>query len=62
MLILLPMDSQEIQDPKKVSKVWVTYLNKIVKSTNNTQSSMIDMSPKDAIKQDTVPLEKTYPE
>ena len=29
---------------------------------NNTKSSMIDMKTKDAIKLDTVPLDKTYPE
>ena len=29
---------------------------------NNTESSMIGMKPKDAIKLDTVPLDKTYPE
>ena len=29
---------------------------------NNTLSSMIDMKPKDAIKLDTVPLDKTYPD
>ena len=29
---------------------------------NNTVSSIIDMKPKDAIKLDTVPLGKTYPE
>ena len=29
---------------------------------NNTVSSMIGMKPKDAIKLDTVPLYKTYPE
>ena len=29
---------------------------------NNTKSSMVDMKPKDAIKLDTVPLDKTYPE
>ena len=29
---------------------------------NNTKSSMINMKPKDAIKLDTVPLDKTYPE
>ena len=28
---------------------------------NNTKSSVIDMEPKDAIKLDTVPLDKTYP-
>ena len=29
---------------------------------NNTISSMIDVKPKDAIKLDTVPLDKKYPE
>ena len=29
---------------------------------SNTESSMIDMKPKDAIKLDTVPLDKTYPD
>ena len=29
---------------------------------NNAVSSMIGMKPKDAIKLDTVPLNKTYPE
>ena len=28
---------------------------------NNTKSSVIDMKPKDAIKLDTFPLDKTYP-
>ena len=32
-------------------------MNKI----NDTVSSMIDMKPKDAIKLDTVPLDKSYP-
>ena len=46
---------------EKVSTMWVKNLNKIVKNMNNTKSSMIDMKPKDAIKQDIIPLEKTYP-
>ena len=29
---------------------------------NNKKSSMIDVKPKDAIKLDTVPLDKKYPE
>ena len=52
------MDAQELQDPEKVSTVWVKYLNKIVNKINNTKSLMIDMKPKNAIKLDTVPLEK----
>ena len=61
-LLFKPMDAQELQDPEKVSTVWVKYLNKIVNKINNTKSLMIDMKPKNAIKLDTVPLEKTYPE
>ena len=56
------MDTQELQDPEKVSEIWVKILNKIVNKMNNTVSSMITMKPKDAIKLDTVPLNKTYPE
>ena len=56
------MDAQELQDPEKVLTIWVKYLNKTVSKMNNTVSSMIGMKPKDAIKLDTVPLDKTYPE
>ena len=54
-LLFKSMDAQELQDPEKVSTIWV-------KNLNNKKSSMIDMKPKDAIKLDTVPLDKTYPE
>ena len=56
------MDAQELQDPEKVSTIWVKNLNKTVNQMNNTLSSMIDMKPKDAVKLDTVPLDKTYPD
>ena len=56
------MDAQELQDPEKVSTIWVKNLNKIVNKMNNTVSSMIGMKPKDAIKLDNVPLDKKYPE
>ena len=56
------MNAQELQDPEKVSTIWVKNLNKIVNKMNNTISSMIGMKPKDAIKLDTVPLDKKYPE
>ena len=56
------MDAQELQDPEKVSAMWVKNLNKIVNKMNNTVSPMIGMKPKDAIKLGTVPLNKTYPE
>ena len=61
-LLLKPMDAQELQDPEKFSTIWVKNLNKSVNKMNNTVSSMIDMKPKDAIKLDTVSLDKTYPE
>ena len=50
------------QDPEKVSTSWLKNLNKTVNKMNNTVSPMIDMKPKDAIKLDTVPLDKKYPE
>ena len=56
------MDAQELQDPEKLSKIWVKNLNRIVNKMNNTKSLMTDVKPKDAIKIDTVPLDKTYPE
>ena len=56
------MDAQELQDPEKVSTIWVKNLNKIVNKLNNTVSSMIGMKPKDAIRVDTVLLDQTYPE
>ena len=40
------MDTQELQDPEKVSTIWVKNLNKTVNKMNNTVSSMIDMKPK----------------
>ena len=61
-LLFKPMDAQELQDPEKVSVIWVKNLIKIVNKMINAVSSMIDMKPKDAIKLDTVPLDKKYPE
>ena len=61
-LLFRPMDAQELQDPDKVSMIWVKTLIKIVSKLNIIVSSMIDMKPKDAIKLGTVPPAKTYPE
>ena len=55
------MDAQELQDPEKVSIIWVKNLNKTVNMMSNTVLLMIGMKPKDATKLDTVPLDKTYP-
>ena len=52
------MDPQELQDPEKVSTIWVKNLNKTLNKMNNTKSSMTDMKPKDVIKLDTAPLDK----
>ena len=56
------MDARELQDHEKVSTIWVKNLNKAMNKMNNTVSSMIGMKPKDAIKLDTVSLDKKYPE
>ena len=59
-LLFKPMDAQELQDPEKVSMIRVKNLKKIANKMNNTVSSMIDMKPKDAVKLDTVQLDKPY--
>ena len=56
-LLFKPVDAQELQDPEKVSTIWVKNLNSIVNKMNNTKSSMIDMKPKGAIRLDTVKLD-----
>ena len=61
-LLFKTMDAQELQVPEKISMIWVKNLNKIVNKMNNTEWLMISMMPKDAIKLDIVPLDKTYPE
>ena len=61
-LLFKSMDVQELQDSEKVSTIWIKNLNKIVNKINNTISLMIGMRPKEAIKLDTPPLDKTYPE
>ena len=55
------MDPQELQELEKVSTIWVKNLNKTVNKMNNTVSAMSGMKPKDAIKLDTIPVEKKYP-
>ena len=52
------MDAHELQDPEKLSTIWVRNLNKTVNKMNNTLSSMIGMRLKDATKLDTVPLDQ----
>ena len=56
-------DAQELNDPEKVSSRWVKHLYRLVDELNNTETEMIGMKPKDAIKLKEVPLVKqeAYP-
>ena len=49
-------DAQELNDPEKVSSKWVKHLYGLVDELNDTETEMIGMKPKDAIKLDQVPL------
>ena len=57
----MKMDAQELQDPKKITRIWVKNLGSIIKKMNNTKPSMFNMKTKDTIKLDSVGLDKTYP-
>ena len=56
-------DAQELNDPEKVSLRWVKHLYGLVDELNDTETEMIGMKPKDAIKLDEVPLvnREAYP-
>ena len=56
-------DAQELNDPEKVSSRWIKHLYGLVDELKNTETEMIGMKPKDAIKLDEVPLVKqeSYP-
>ena len=54
-----PMDAQELNDPDKISRMWVKNLENTVKRMNNSKTAMIGMKPKDAIKLSNVELVKT---
>ena len=56
-------DAQELNDPEKVSLRWVKHLYGLVDELNDTETEMIGMKPKDAIKLDEVPLvaQESYP-
>ena len=57
-------DAQELNDPEKVSLRWVKHLYGLVDELNDTQTEMIGMKPKDAVKLNEVPLvnRESYPE
>ena len=49
-------DAQELNDAEKVSSRWVKHLYGLVDELNDTETEMIGMKPKDAIKLKGVPL------
>ena len=53
------MDAQELNDPDKISRMWVRNLENAVKRMNNSKTAMIGMKPKDAIKLSNVELVKS---
>ena len=56
-------DAQELNDPEKVSSRWVKHLYGLVDELSDTETEMIGMKPKDAIKLDEIPLvaQESYP-
>ena len=56
-------DTQELDDPKKISSRWVKQLYGLVDELNDTETEMIGMKPKDAIKLNEVSLvdQESYP-
>ena len=56
-------DTQELNDPEKVSATWVKHLYGLVDELNDMETEMIGMKPKEAIKLDEVPLvnQESYP-
>ena len=49
-------DAQKLNDPEKVSATWVKHLYELVDELNDTETEIIGMKLKDAIKLDEVPL------
>ena len=49
-------DAQELHDPEQVSSRFVTHLYGLVDEFNDTETEMIGMKPKNAIKLNEVPL------
>ena len=56
-------DAQELNDPEKVSSRWVKHLYGLVDELNDTETEMIGMKPKNAIKLNEVLLvaRESYP-
>ena len=57
-----PQDAQELQNPAKDSKIWVKYLNRVVRNFNSEKTQMLGMAPTKALKHDNVELKiKSFP-
>ena len=54
-------DAQELNDPEKISSTWVRHLYRLVDKLNDTETKMIGMKPKDAIKLKEVSIKEDYP-
>ena len=56
-------DAQELNDPEKVSSMWVKHFYGLVDELNDTETEMTGMKPKDATKSNEVPLvaRESYP-
>ena len=54
-------DAQELNDPEKISSTWVRHLYGLVDKLNDTETKMIGMKPKDAIKLKEVSIKEDYP-
>ena len=50
------LDAQELNDPEKVSAIWVKHLYGLVDELNDMETEIIGMKLTDAIKLDEVPL------
>ena len=56
-------DAQELNDPEKISSRWVKHLYELIDELNDTETEMIGMKPKDAMRLNEVPLvaRESYP-
>ena len=54
-------DAQELNDPEKVALTWVKHLYGLVDKLNDTETQLIGMKQKDAIKLKEVNLVEHYP-
>ena len=56
--LLKVQDAQELNDPENISATWVKHLYGSADELNDTQTEMIGIKPKDAIRLNEVPLVK----